>query len=459
MSKLPLDGVRIVELTHIFAGPYATMHLADWGAELIRLETIQGMVLSTRGQYAKVPKELVEQAKASGTGAGMVFPNWDPGPRPWNRSTSMTSTGRNKLSVTMDLLRPEGLEILGKLIEKSDVFIENNVPETMDKLKITYDWLREKNPQIIMVRMPAFGLSGPYTNFRCLGMHVDGVSGHSHTRGYPDEEPSRRGETVAADAAAGAAGCFAVFTALWHRRRTGKGQLVEMPLAENFIPFMAESIMDYTMNGRVRESMGNKDRWMAPHGVYPCRGEDKWITLAVGSDEEWQGLCEVMGDLELAADPRFSDTDSRWKNQDELDPIIIEWTLQQDHREVFQQAPSPRRARWAYPGRTGGAGRPPHGRPGLLPAAGPRRDAHDKVPRPPLEHVQDAQQAPQSAASPRGAQPIRVQGGARRIGGGVRAPRDRGAHRHGHPGWPSTDDSSVKLTVASQFFFEALLAL
>ena len=160
MSKLPLEGVRIVELTHIFAGPYATMHMADWGAELIRLETIQGMVLGTRGQYAKVPKELVEQAKASGTGAGMVFPNWDPGPRPWNRSTSMTSTGRNKMSMTVDLLRPEGLEILGRLIEKSDVFIENNVPETIDKLKISYDWLREWNPQIIMVRMPAFGLSG-----------------------------------------------------------------------------------------------------------------------------------------------------------------------------------------------------------------------------------------------------------------------------------------------------------
>ena len=337
MSKLPLDGVRIVELTHIFAGPYATMHLADWGADLIRLETIQGMVLSTRGQYAKVPKELVEQAKASGTGAGMVFPDWDPGPRPWNRSTSMTSTGRNKKSMTVDLLRPEGLEILGNLIAKSDVFIENNVPETLDKLKITYEWMKEWNPQIIMVRMPAFGLSGPYTNFRCLGMHVDGVSGHSHTRGYPDEEPHRRGETVAADAAAGAAGCFAVFTALWHRRRTGKGQLIEMPLAENFIPFMAESIMDYTMNGRVRESMGNRDRWMAPHGVFPCRGEDKWITLAVSSDDEWQGLCEVMGDLELASDPRFSDQDSRWKNQDALDPIIVEWSRQQDHREVFHR--------------------------------------------------------------------------------------------------------------------------
>ena len=293
---------------------------------------------------------MIEQSKAAGTGAG-VFPNWDPGPRPWNRSTSMTSTGRNKKSMTVDLLRPEGLEILGKLIAKSDVFIENNVPETMGKLKITYDWLREWNPQIIMVRMPAFGLSGPYTNFRCLGMHVDGVSGHSFTRGYPDEEPHRRGETVAADAAAGAGGAFAVMTALWHRRRTGKGQMIEMPLAENFIPFMAESIMDYNMNGRIRESMGNKDRWMAPHGVYPCRGEDKWITLAVGSDEEWQGLCEVMGDRELAVDPRFRDTDARWRNQDELDPIIVEWTQAAGPPRGVQPAAGPRRAFRPHPGR------------------------------------------------------------------------------------------------------------
>ena len=337
MSTLPLEGIRIVELTHIYAGPYASMHLADWGAELIRLETIQSLVSSTRGQYTQVTQQMVDQAKASGSGFGMVFPNWDPGPRPWNRNPSMTSTGRNKLSVTIDLLRPEGREILGRLLQKTDVFIENNVPETMDKLNITYEWLQELNPQIIMLRMPAFGLTGPYTNFRCLGSHVDGVSGHSFSRGHPDEPPSRRGETVAADSAAGASGAFAVFMALWHRRRTGKGQLVEMSLAENFIPFMAESILDLGMNGRIRETIGNRDYRMAPHGVYPCRGEDKWMTLAVGSDEEWQGLCQVMGDTEMALDPRFVDAVSRWNNQDELDVVIGEWSRQQDHRELFQR--------------------------------------------------------------------------------------------------------------------------
>lgn len=337
MNKLPLDGIRIVELTAIYAGPYASMILADWGAEIIRVETIQGMIGSTRGQYARVPQDLVDQAKASGSGQGAVFPDWDPGPRPWNRAASFTSTGRNKLSMTVDLLRPEGRDILGRLLKTADVFIENNVPETIDKLQISYDWLKELNPEIIMIRMPAFGLTGPYTNFRCLGLHVDGVSGHTYTKGYVDEEISRRGDTVAPDAAAGASSAFATFAALWHRKKTGKGQMIELTLAENFIPFMAEHIIDYTMNGRVRGSIGNRDYHMAPHGVYPCLGNDHWMTIAVSSDQEWQSLCNVMGTPDLAKDPRFANSPSRHNNQDELDSIISNWTRQQNHLEVFHE--------------------------------------------------------------------------------------------------------------------------
>ena len=334
MAGLPLEGIRIVELTQIAAGPYATMFLGDWGAEVIRVENLQTMRPGTRGAFAKVPKELVEQARASG-GAGMVFPNWDPGPRPWNRTTQFTATARSRLSMTVDLLRPEGHDILGRLISTADVFIENNVPETTEKLKISYEWIQELNPEIIMVRMPAFGLTGPYSNYRSLGLHVDGVTGHHYIKGYPDVEPSLRGDTVAADAAAGAAAAFSVLTALWHRQRTGKGQMVELCLAENFIPVMAEPIMDYTMNGRVRGTIGNRDYHMAPHGIYWCQGGDKWVTIAVASDQEWQGLCQAMGNLELASDPRFADAPSRWSHQDELDAIINEWTRQQDKIEVF----------------------------------------------------------------------------------------------------------------------------
>ena len=337
MTKLPLEGGRIVELTQIYAGPYASTLLADWGAELIRLETIQGIVGTTRGIYLKVPKELIEQTKLSGTAGGAIFPDWDPGDRPWNRAVSMTSTGRNKLSMTLDLLRPEGLEILGKLFAKTDVFIENNVPETIDKLKISYDWLKEINPEIIMIRMPAFGLNGPYKNYRCLGLHVDGVSGHSYNKGYVDEEPSRRGETVAADAAAGASAAFAAFTALWSRRKTGKGQLIELPLAENFIPFMSESITDFNMNNRVRSTIGNRDRRMAPHGVYQCQGEDKWMTIAVSNNDQWQSLCTIIGRTDLANDTRFKTANVRLENQNELDEVINQWTKTQNHLEAFHE--------------------------------------------------------------------------------------------------------------------------
>lgn len=299
------------------------------------METVQTMMSSTRGQYARVSQDMIDASRAARQATGVAFPDWDPGARPWNRSAAFASTGRNKMSMSVDLLRPEGRDILGRLLKEADIFIENNVPETIDKLRLGYEWAKQQNPNIIMVRMPAFGLEGPYTNFRCLGLHVDGVSGHAYVKGYPDEDLSGRGDTVAADAEAGVAGAFAIMTALWHRRRTGKGQMIEMSLAENFIPFMAEPILDYTMNGRVRSSLGNRDTHMAPQGVYPCKGDDNWLTLSVGSDAAWQGLCEVMGNAELALDPRFADGVSRWQHQDELDAIISEWSREQDHRTVF----------------------------------------------------------------------------------------------------------------------------
>ncbi len=332
MSPLPLEGIRILELTVIYAGPYASLILGDWGAEVIRVESIQVMQPSTRGQMAHPSKELVLQNRGMYVQA---YPNWDPGERPWNRYANTNCVCRNKLSMTVDLRRPEGKEIFARLIRNSDVFIENNVPETIEKLGLTYDKVREMNPQIIMIRMPAFGLDGPYKNYRSLGLHVDGVTGHTWLRGYTDSDPSERGDTVAPDATAGAGAAFAVLAAIWYRKRTGKGQLIELNLAENFVPLLADSIMDYNINGRAQETLGNRDHAMAPHGCYPCRGEDRWLNIAVASDEEWQGLCQVMGLPELAQDSRFADSLSRWKHQDEMESIISSWTSEQDHLEAF----------------------------------------------------------------------------------------------------------------------------
>src|SRR5262249_11464708 len=158
----------------------------------------------------------------------------------------------------------------------------------MSKLGLEYERLRRLNPQLIMVRMPGFGLTGAYRNYRALGTHVDGVTGHTSVMGYPDVDPTMRGDTTAADAAAGAAGAFAARAALWHRRRTGEAQLVEVPLVENFLGYIAEPLMEYALNGVVSESLGNRDAVMAPQGVYRCAGEDSWLALSIASNEEWR---------------------------------------------------------------------------------------------------------------------------------------------------------------------------
>ena len=155
-GKLPLEGLRILDITVVWAGPYGTMHLADWGAEVIRIESIKHFATSTRGQMARPPLEMV---RLRNTGMGYV--DDDPGDRPWNRNAIFNTHARNKLSVTMDLNTPEGQEALERLVASADGFMENNVSVSMERLGITWERLSAINPRLIMVRMPAFGIEGP----------------------------------------------------------------------------------------------------------------------------------------------------------------------------------------------------------------------------------------------------------------------------------------------------------
>ncbi len=330
---LPLEGIRVLDLTAVWAGPHATMLLADWGAEVIRVESIQVLQATTRGHMARPPKEVPRLRK----GWGMSYPNWDPGDQPWNRYPIFQSHARNKLSMTVDLRLPEGLEIFHRLVALCDVFIENNVPETIEKLHLTYEELVEHRPDLIALRMPAYGLSGPYKNYRSFGVQLEGTAGHTLVRGYPDMDAGTgRDDVYIGDAAAGVNGALAVLMALRHRRRTGKGQLIELAQAENFIPYLGEAVMDYTMNRRVHDTLGNRHPSKAPHGVYRCRGEDRWVTIAVGNDEEWQGLCRALGHPVWSRDPRFATGIGRWKAQDEMDSRIEEWTAQRIPDEVMR---------------------------------------------------------------------------------------------------------------------------
>ena len=334
MKKLPLEGIRVADLTVVWAGPHCTQLLAEWGAEVIRVEPIQRMQTTTRGQEARPSPEIVKSFAGTGN-MGNAYPNREPGQRPWNRVPAFNSHGRNKLSMTLEIMTPEGLDIFKRLISVCDVFVENNVPETIEKAKVTYDELVKVNPRLIMLRMPSYGLNGTYKNYRNFGTHMEGMVGHHYIRSYRDMDPSATGEAFTADAASGVMGAFAVAMALRHRRRTGEGQHIEMAQAENFIPYIGEFILDYTMNSRITESMGNYHATYVPHNVYPCAGEDRWIAIAVTNQEEWAGLCRALGNPPWTQDPRFQDLASRKPHEDEVDSLLADWTRDKDVYDVF----------------------------------------------------------------------------------------------------------------------------
>ncbi|MFQ5872405.1 MAG: CaiB/BaiF CoA transferase family protein [Dehalococcoidia bacterium] len=329
MKRLPLEGVRVLDATLVWAGPYATQILADWGAEVIRVESISHIPAVTR----VVTNDPYDTSLDGGW--WLSYPNRDPGEMPWNRLAYFNVHARNKLSMTVDLTEPEGLRIFKRLIEISDVFIENNVPQTTEKLGLTYEELRRVRGDIIVVRMPGFGLSGPYKNYRMYGNHAENLVGHAYIRGYTDDNLSDELTTFVSDALGGLNGAVAALLALRHRRRARKGQLVEVPQAEAMTCYLPEPILDYLMNRRIHSTLGNRHRSMAPHGCYPCKGQDRWVVISVSSDDEWQALVDALGNPAWSREPKFSTVLSRHKHQDELGRLISEWTCQRDPYEVM----------------------------------------------------------------------------------------------------------------------------
>jgi crotonobetainyl-CoA:carnitine CoA-transferase CaiB-like acyl-CoA transferase len=333
---LPLEGIRAVCITAVWAGPFVSELLADWGCEVIRVESTQRRQLQTRGWNLRFPKGTNAKTE-DGAPWPWGYPNGEPGERPWNRFSWFNAHNRNKLSMTIDLTKPKGMDILQRLVKVSDLFIENNAPDTMDSLGITYEWLKEAKPDIIMIRMPAFGLSGPYRNYRSFGSGPETTIGFTWLRGYPDLDKSISTTTVAhGDAVGGANAALAALMALHYRRRTGKGQFIEVAQVDGFIPQLGEAIMDYTMNGRVQDTLGNRDfHGAAPCGNYRCKGEDRWVSITVRNDEEWEGFCRALGNPEWTRQEKFSTALNRYKNQDDLDKWVESWTSELDHYDVM----------------------------------------------------------------------------------------------------------------------------
>lgn len=331
--RLPLEGLRVVDLTVVWAGPSASRILADWGAEVVRPEPLNVFLPNTRGAVAHPPPGSARP----GLGYMHAPPDYELGLRPWNRMPIFTSTARNKFSMTVNMSEPEGREKLLELVAVSDIVIENYAPDTIDRLQLGFDECSAVNPGLVMVRMPTFGLSGQYSKYRSYGQQVECAIGHMLLRGDDEIDPTLRGDVWSADAAAGVGAAFAALMALREKSRTGKGQLVEFSQAEFFIPFLGQAVLDYTLNGRVQGTLGNRHPDMAPHGVYPCRGEDRWIAIAVRTDEEFAAFCAEIGDPDLADDERFATLEARLVHQDELDSLVGKWTAPHDVFELFHR--------------------------------------------------------------------------------------------------------------------------
>ena len=339
MTARPLDGVRVVDLCVVWAGPFATMLLSDLGAEVIKVENPFAWQPITRATLASPPKKM------GGWPPMMTaqMPGGVPGDAPWNYSPTFVGLFRNKRSFTTNLLHPEGMEVLRRLVAVADVVYENNATGTLEKLGITYEWLREANPNIIFVRVPAYGSTGPYEDARALGVHLEAVMGHTLLRGYEDSDPSSNSAIYSGDYFAGVQGAFATMTALWHRDRTGEGQLVEVAQAEVASAMFTQAVMDYTLNGELHGATGNRDiHGGHPCGVYPTRspgtsadGGDRWIAIHVEDDERWQALGRALGSPAWANDARFATNAGREQHRDELDALVRVETAEQDDYDLF----------------------------------------------------------------------------------------------------------------------------
>jgi crotonobetainyl-CoA:carnitine CoA-transferase CaiB-like acyl-CoA transferase len=307
-----LSGYRVLDYTTAWAGTRMAAYLAEMGAEVIHVESLQ--YLDTHRAWSKW-----------GAGAFGLFPGDTPGSKPWERNFQYNEFGKNKLGITLDLADPRGVALFKDLAAISDVVVDNYKAGAVAKFGVGYDELRKRRPDIICVSCPAFGTTGPYKDFVAWGNQVSALTGHGLLLNYEDGDTPEAGATYA-DPIAAISGAFSIVAALIHRRKTGEGQYIEMPLAEVMPGLIPEAILDYVLNGRVARPLGNRNPAAAPWGVYPCKGADQWVAICCQDDVDFAALTGVIGRPELLSDPRFSTLEARIQNHKAIDAIVAGWT-------------------------------------------------------------------------------------------------------------------------------------
>jgi crotonobetainyl-CoA:carnitine CoA-transferase CaiB-like acyl-CoA transferase len=299
----PLAGVRVLELTKVWAGPYAGKQLAFLGAEVIKVESA-GSLDVTR-----------------------VFGTAD-----INQAPGFQAVNPQKLSATINMKSKLGAALLLDLAAKCDILVENLRPGAIDRLGLGYEAVKSVRPDIIFVSMGMYGNNGPLAYQTGYAPCFVALGGLSALVGYEGESP--RGMNVRyADSTFGTAAAYAAVVALWHRRRTGQGQFIDVSAVECATSMIGDTIMDFTLTGHIAGADGNRHPDMAPHGAYPCQGTD-WISIAVPSDAAWRALAAAMSEPALADDPRFATHAARKANEPALDTLLAGWTRDHDAKSL-----------------------------------------------------------------------------------------------------------------------------
>lgn len=299
MAKKLLEGIRVVDFTWHLTGPLTTKHLSDLGAEVI----------------------IVESRRR---------PGWRRGPP---RSSSTDQFCTSKLSVTINTRTPRGIELVKQLVAKSDIVVENYAGGAIKRMGFGYDVLKQIKPDIIMLSTSMQGQTGPHSNHPGSGHKLVALAGFSNLFGWPDRDPAWIGAYT--DFIAPRYNIVAIMAALDYRRRTGKGQYIDMSQYENGLQYMGPLVLDWVTNQRTVKRMGNKCPYAAPHNAYRCEGDDRWCAISVFTDDEWASFCKVISKPALAKNAKFSTLLARKENEEELDRLVNEWTIKHSAEEVM----------------------------------------------------------------------------------------------------------------------------
>jgi len=304
--KGALDGIRVIEVGTLISGPFAGRLLGDMGAEVVKIEP----------PGSPDPLRTWGQAELDG------------------HHFFWTVHARNKKAVTLNLREPRGRDLFLKLVERSDIIVENFRPGTLEKWGLGYDVLRQHNKGIILVRVSGYGQTGPDADKAGYASVAEAASGLRHMNGFPGGPPPRLALSLG-DSLAGMFAAQGALAALYRRTVSGEGQVVDAALTEACLAIQESTIPDYDVGGIVRGPSGTRLEGIAPSNIY-CTADGSWVVIAANQDTVFRRLCSAMGQPELATDSRFVDHGARGRNQDELDKIIGDWAAQRQPDDIIE---------------------------------------------------------------------------------------------------------------------------